>query len=43
VAARAGAITVTVFHPELSGDDRWHAAFVERCAHVDRAGRPPAA
>ena len=21
----------TVFHPELTGDDRWHRAFVERC------------
>jgi pyridoxal 5'-phosphate synthase pdxT subunit len=43
VAVASGAITATVFHPELSGDDRWHAAFVARCARVTRAERPPAA
>jgi len=32
VAVASGAVTATVFHPELSGDDRWHAAFVARCA-----------
>jgi pyridoxal 5'-phosphate synthase pdxT subunit len=37
VAAAAGAVSVTAFHPELGGDDRWHAAFVERCARIARA------
>ena len=29
VAVRAGRVLVTVFHPELSGDDRVHAYFVD--------------
>ena len=43
VAAAAGSVTLTVFHPELSGDDRWHADFVQRCTRVTRSERPPAA
>jgi len=43
VAARAGAVTVTVFHPELSGDDRWHADFVARCGSTERTEQPPRA
>jgi 5'-phosphate synthase pdxT subunit len=30
VAARQGHITVVSFHPELTGDDRLHAAFLAR-------------
>ena len=37
VAVTSGTITATVFHPELGGDDRWHAAFVQRCADVAQA------
>ncbi len=35
----------TVFHPELTGDDRWHEAFVRRClqARSRRAGPLPEA
>lgn len=32
VAARQGRVMATVFHPELSGDDRVHHFFVERVA-----------
>ena len=30
VAARQGELQVLAFHPELSGDARLHAAFVDR-------------
>ena len=31
VAVADDTTLATVFHPELTGDDRWHRAFVERC------------
>lgn len=31
VAVRSGGITAISFHPELSGDDRIHSWFVDRC------------
>jgi 5'-phosphate synthase pdxT subunit len=30
VAVRQGAILATAFHPELTGDPRWHALFLEQ-------------
>lgn len=36
VAARQGAVTVIAFHPELSGEKRLHAAFLEQCAAAGR-------
>jgi 5'-phosphate synthase pdxT subunit len=39
VAAREGDITVVAFHPELSGEDRLHAQFLDRVrARVAAAG-----
>jgi 5'-phosphate synthase pdxT subunit len=39
VAAREGAITVVAFHPELSGERRLHAQFLDRVrARVSAAG-----
>lgn len=32
VVVRQGEILATAFHPEVTGDDRLHAAFVDRCA-----------
>ncbi len=46
VAVRSDRVLATVFHPELSGDDRLHRLFLERVClvSVDRApGEPPAA
>jgi pyridoxal 5'-phosphate synthase pdxT subunit len=40
VAAQAGRVLVTSFHPELSGDLRIHRYFLEQCA---AAGAPAAA
>jgi 5'-phosphate synthase pdxT subunit len=34
VAVRQGRVMATVFHPELSGDDRWHAYFAGAVASV---------
>ena len=41
VAARQGDLLVSCFHPELSGDDRFHRYFLERVA-AGRARRGPA-
>ncbi len=41
IAARQGAITVVSFHPEITGDSRLHAAFVEQ-VRADRAARQSA-
>lgn len=43
VLARHGSITVAAFHPELSGDDRIHARFlqeVQESCRVTRSGPP---
>jgi 5'-phosphate synthase pdxT subunit len=40
VAAQAGRVLVTSFHPELTGDLRIHRYFLEQCA---AAGAPPTA
>ena len=43
VAARQGGCLVISFHPELSGDDRLHAAFVTSVReHAERLERPAA-
>jgi len=34
VAVADDTTLATVFHPELTGDDRWHRAFVERCRYA---------
>jgi len=34
VAARQGNLLVTAFHPELAGDERLHALFLEMCRHA---------
>jgi 5'-phosphate synthase pdxT subunit len=39
VAAREGNVTVVAFHPELSGDDRVHRAFLEQVAARRGTGR----
>ncbi len=39
VAVGDEATLATVFHPELTGDDRWHQAFVERCLGTRAARR----
>jgi 5'-phosphate synthase pdxT subunit len=38
VGARQGALLVTAFHPELSGDTRLHSHFVEMCRAARDAG-----
>lgn len=40
VAVGSETTLATVFHPELTGDDRWHQAFVERCLGARAARRP---
>ena len=42
VAVADDTTLATVFHPELTGDDRWHRAFVERCRGA-RSTRDPVA
>jgi 5'-phosphate synthase pdxT subunit len=39
VAARQGAVLAVAFHPELSGDDRVHAAFVDQVRSYSRTRR----
>ena len=34
VAVADDTTLATVFHPELTGDDRWHRAFVARCRYA---------
>ncbi len=45
VAARQGSLLVSCFHPELSGDDRFHRYFLEavRTAHDEHAKGEPTA
>ena len=43
VAIADGRTLATVFHPELTGDDRWHRAFVTHCIGVRVARRRAAA
>ena len=33
IAVANDSVVATVFHPELTGDDRWHRAFAAWCAH----------
>ena len=41
VAARQGSLLVSCFHPELSGDDRFHRYFLEAVSHAtQRRGQP---
>ena len=42
VAARQGELLVISFHPELAGEDRLHALFLDR-VRATRAGRHRAA
>jgi len=37
VAVANGSTLATVFHPELTGDDRWHSAFVAWCERASAA------
>ena len=41
VLVRQGPVTVTAFHPELTGDDRLHAAFAAGLAAGSGRTRPP--
>lgn len=43
VAVADDTTLATVFHPELTGDDRWHRAFVERCRRARITREPVAA
>ena len=38
VAARQGHLLATSFHPELTGDARVHALFVEMVQHISEGG-----
>jgi 5'-phosphate synthase pdxT subunit len=42
VAAASGRVLATVFHPELAGDDRLHALFLDRFARRAAATAAPA-
>lgn len=41
VAARQGRLLATAFHPELTGDDRFHRYFLEISAKMKENGQPP--
>jgi 5'-phosphate synthase pdxT subunit len=41
VAAASGRVLATVFHPELAGDDRLHALFLDRFARPAAASADP--
>ncbi len=43
VVVRRGHVLATAFHPEVTGDDRLHAAFVATVREAKRSRRPTAA